>query len=72
LADNSLPTTEAEVKRRVGGGVDPGVITLLTELFSIVEQMQVQGSNVLDDLPTSNPGEGKLWNDSGTVKVGTA
>ena len=25
----------------------------------------------LDDLPTSNPGAGILWNDSGTLKVGT-
>jgi hypothetical protein len=32
-------------------------------------RMATDGSNA--DLPTSNPGAGKLWNDSGTVKVGT-
>lgn len=26
---------------------------------------------IIPNLPTSNPGAGKLWNDSGTVKVGT-
>lgn len=71
MADNSLPSTEEEVKRQVGGGVDPGVITLLAQMFSIIEGLQVQGSNVLDDLPTSNPGPGLLWNDAGTVKVGS-
>lgn len=71
MADNSLPTTEAEIKRLVGGGVDPGVITLLAQLYSQIQQLQVQGSNILDDLPTSNPGPGKLWNNSGVVNVGS-
>jgi hypothetical protein len=32
-------------------------------------KMATDGSNAA--LPTSNPGAGKLWNDTGTVKVGT-
>jgi hypothetical protein len=71
VADNNLPTTEEEVKQLVGGGVDPGVITLLAQLYSIIEQLEVQGSNILDDLPDTNPGAGKLWDNSGVVNVGS-
>jgi hypothetical protein len=31
----------------------------------------IQGGNFKPTLPTSNPGAGILWNDGGTVKVGT-
>lgn len=36
------------------------------------EQVRIDGTGIaVDNLPTSNPGAGYLWNDSGTVKVGT-
>jgi len=53
---------------------------LVNGLLRVEEQVQVQDDGVslpgsaidLDGLPTSDPGHpGRLWNDSGTVKIST-
>lgn len=72
MADNTLSQSLAELKAKVGGGVDPGVMTLLEQIVDTltsgitIDATNIDGSN----LPTSDPSAvGALYTSTGTVKV---
>jgi hypothetical protein len=83
-ANNTLAQrngTNAQTKRLYGTFTDASNYRRLTQTMSTggVAEIKPEGAgtgasgNVLhiSGLPTSNPGAGILWNDGGTVKVGT-